>query len=169
MSFSSPLPTSRSAKRLSELDRLHTYTLRDPLPPTPESRQVHSLEVPEFRPSESEFSDFEAYIVSLEERGLVSGGLARIIPPASWSASMPSPAEYQSMLDKVTIQAPIRQLLIHHDKGAFRVLPEIVRPEYMSVADFKQRAEDMERIRTSRELAAIRTYLMFSSDPKVGI
>lgn len=38
-------------------------------------------EVTRFSPTWAEFEDFERYLTSLEERGLVDSGLAIIVPP----------------------------------------------------------------------------------------
>ena len=95
---------------------------------------------------------------SLEERGLVHAGLARIIPPPEWfEAGMPQPtlAAYQGELDRFTIQSPIMQNVVPQGRGAFRVLPEVLSRQYLSVADFQARAATMEGTRTRRELDAI--------------
>lgn len=85
---------------------------------------------------------------------------------------MPSEAQYSRQLKDLTIQSPILQVVlvcfrfqstikqhnqnvIHQGLGAYRVLPEIMRPGFMSVEEFKNRAAECELNRSRRELLNI--------------
>lgn len=100
-----------------------------------------AMEVPTFRPSEQEFSDFESYMgrVSAECRRL-GVGLAKVVPPASWRAGTPE----EEVAHQRRIVCPVQQRVTRAASGAYRVR-NIIKCDSTRGATFKQWAEEQEK------------------------
>ncbi|KZV82646.1 JmjC-domain-containing protein [Exidia glandulosa HHB12029] len=98
--------------------------------PKPDDDPAASRGTPVFRPSMAEFSDFERYMNAVEPWG-VKSGIVKIIPPAEWTAALPS---VTAQLDGVRIKNPIEQDVVG-TAGLFRV-QNIEKRRLMSVREW---------------------------------
>ncbi|KFD47621.1 hypothetical protein M514_11484 [Trichuris suis] len=91
-------------------------------------------EVPVFRPTAEEFSNFAAYIESIEAAGAPKVGLAKVIPPPEWRPC--DPCSYEN--PKIRIRSPITQIV--SGKNGLYQLRNACLVSSMSIADFRKLA-----------------------------
>jgi len=87
-------------------------------------------EVPTFRPTMEEFSNFSEYVRSIEPQ--CSCGLAKIIPPEEWNKDF----NYDDL--ELTIPAPITQYATGTKSGIYELV--LVENESMSLSEFREAA-----------------------------
>jgi hypothetical protein len=90
-------------------------------------------EVPVFRPTMSEFSDFAKFVASIKER-CTKSGICKVIPPPEWKATK---KPYESSYS-IVIPAPIQQV-VTGKQGIFQQMN--VESKQMTVEKFKEQAE----------------------------
>uniref|UniRef100_A0A5S6QGK0 [histone H3]-trimethyl-L-lysine(9) demethylase n=1 Tax=Trichuris muris TaxID=70415 RepID=A0A5S6QGK0_TRIMR len=91
-------------------------------------------DVPVFRPTLEEFSNFAAYIETIEAAGAPNVGLAKVIPPPEWRPC--DPCSYEN--PKIRIRSPITQIVTGRN-GLYQ-LRNTCLVSSMSISDFRKLA-----------------------------
>lgn len=88
--------------------------------------------IPVFKPSMTEFEDFEKYMTRIERWGMHSG-IVKVIPPKEWTDALPS---IHPRLSSLRIRKPIEQIMFG-STGVFHQ-QNIEKPKNMSVREWAE-------------------------------